>query len=288
MAGNSVPVFFGAKARSKRPPGIDVTSLTDLSGSMQPFATFIGSRTTIAALENALIAEQIGVLSPNRYSFTTGGDATISTLPEIELFTTVDGIQTRWAPGSKILNGTASVPTLSADQGGNTEDMGLATNLISNTDRDYLSANERIIIAGSDEQDNFGQGGTIFDTTPDFSYRYIGVHSVDLSISEPAGPNPVPSGTLRGFIYTTNTTGVAVYIDGNTINNRGDVPVVNVTATASTINFQGSNFPTLQLNVDQARLTNGAIYDIRFFNNGFTLLAESLGSALGRFLFETS
>jgi len=277
MAGNSVPVFFGAKARSKRPPGIDVTSITDLSGSMQPFASFIGSRSTIVALENALVAEQIGVLSPNRYSFTTGGDSANNTLPEIELFTIVDGIQTRWAPGSKVLDGTAQVPSLNANQGGDTEDMGLATNLVSNNNRDYLSANQRIIIAGSDEQSG---GGTLFSASPSFAYRYVGVHSVTLSITEPAGPNPIPSGQLQGFIYTTNTTGVAVYIDGNTVNNRLDVPVANITATAV--------LDTRQLNVDQARITNGAIYNIQFFNNGFETLATSLGSALGRFLFESS
>lgn len=284
MAGNSVPVFFGAKARSKRPPGIDVTSITDLSGSMQPFASFIGSQATIAALENTLLLEGIGVLSPNRYSFTTGGDNINNTLREIELNTIVNGVSGRWAPGSNVLDGTAVLPTLRANRGGDTEDMGLASNLVAGTDRGYLSANQRIIIAGSDEQDNFGNGGTAFVASPAFPYRYVGVHSVNLSISEPAGPNPVPAGTLRGFIYTTNTVGVAVYIDGNTINNRGDVPVARVTATAATL----GGLPTLQINVNQAKATNGAIYDIRFFNNGFTLLAESLGSALGKFLFETS
>jgi hypothetical protein len=280
MAGNSVPVFFGAKARTKKPPGIDVTSITDLSGSMQPFASFIASATTITALENALIAEGIGILSPNRYSFTRGGG---SNLREIERNVIVNGVSTRWAPGADVLNGTVTVPTLVANLGNAVEDMGLATNIVSATDRDYLSVNERIIISGSDEQ----TPATAFSSSPLFSYRYVGVHSVLLSISEPAGPNPVPAGTLVGFVYTTNTTGVAVYINGNTINNRADVPVANVTATAS----DSSVYPgllTKQINVDQARLTNGAIYNINFFTGGFQLLAQSLGSALGRFLFETS
>lgn len=276
MAGNSVPVFFGAKARSKRPPGIDVTSITDLSGSMQPFASFISSRATIVALENALTAEGIGILSPNRYSFATGATRPSDTLATIEIPLSVNGAVQRWATGIEVRFGDASIPNLIANRRGDTEDMGLAANLVSNTNRDYLPANERIIISGSDEQ----SPATAFNGAPLFPYRYVGVHSVNLSISEPAGPNPVPAGTLRGFVYTTSTTGVAVYINGSTINNRGDVPVANITATAAN--------GTRQLNVDQAKLTNGAIYDIRFFNNGFQLLAESLGSALGKFLFETS
>lgn len=281
MAGNSVPVFFGAKARTKRPPGVDVTLITDLSGSMQPFASFISSKSTFIALENALVAEGVGILSPNRYSFARGGGATLS---NIEIPVRVNGISTRWATGSEVLSGQASFTTLVANGSNSVEDMGLATNIISATNRGYLSANERIIISGSDEQ----TPATAFDVSPAFSYRYVGVHSVDLSITEPAGPNPIPAGTLRGFVYTTNTTGVAVYINGSTINNRRDVPVAQVTATAASINFQGFLLPTKQINVDQARLTNGAIYDIRFFNNGFTLLGQSLGSALGKFLFDAS
>ena len=280
MAGNSVPVFFGAKARTKRPPGLDVTSITDLSGSMGPFAAFISSRATIVALENALIAQSIGVLSTNRYSFATGGTSSADTLATIELPVSVNNVNQRWATGAQVLNNTAVLPTLTADRGGATENMGIASNLVTNNNRDYLSANEKVIIAGSDEQST----GAAFTASPPFPHRYVGVHSVNLSITEPAGPNPVPAGTLRGFVYTTSTTGVAVYINGSTINNRADVPVANVTATAASNN----GFPTRQVNVDQARLTNGAIYDIRFFNTGFELLAISLGNALGQFLFETS
>jgi hypothetical protein len=280
MAGNSVPVFFGAKARTKRPPGLDVTSITDLSGSMQPFASFISSRATIVALENALIAQGVGVLSTNRYSFATGGTRSSDTLATIELPVRVNNVSQRWATGAEVINNTAVLPTLTANRGGDTEDMGIASNLVTNNDRGYLSANVKIIIAGSDEQAT----ATTFTASPTFPHRYVGVHSVNLSITEPAGPNPVPAGTLRGFVYTTSTTGVAVYIDGTTINNRADVPVANVTATAASNNGQ----PTRQINVDQARLTNGAIYDIRFFNTGFELLAISLGNALGQFLFQAS
>lgn len=277
MAGNSVPAFFGSKGRTKRPPGLDVTLITDLSGSMQPFASFISSRGTIIALENALLSQGIGILSQNRYSFTTGADNKRTSLGSIELSTSVNGVGGRWAPGINVLNGTATLPNLVANLGGDTEDMGLASNLVAQIDRQYIPANVRIIIGGSDEQSY----ETAFVTSPAFPYRYVGVHTVDLTISEPAGPNPVPAGTLSGFVYTTDTTGVAVYFDGSTINYRLSVPVANVTATAAS----GSSGGSRQTNINRAKSSNGAIYKI---NVDFSLLGTSLGVALGQFLFENS
>lgn len=273
MAGNSVPVFFGAKARTKKPPGIDVTSITDLSGSMGPYASFISASATFVALENALLAQEIGILSQNRYSFASGADSANNTLASIERNVTVNGVSQRWAPGSNVLNGTATLPTLTANQGGATEDMGLAANLVSATDRQYLTGNERIIIAGSDEQSY----ATAFVASPSFPYRYVGVHQVLLSITEPAGPNPMPTGTLVGFVYTTATTGAAIYVDGSTINYRLEVPVANMTATAT----GGTN----QINVNRAAATNGAIYDIDI---NFAVLGESLGNVLGQYLYDIS
>lgn len=273
MAGNSVPVFFGAKARTKKPPGIDVTSITDLSGSMGPYASFISDRSTFVALENALVAQGIGVLSNNRYSFMSGGDATNNTLGEIEKDVTVDGVAQRWATGSSILDNSATLPSLSANQVSNTEDMGIASNLVTSIDRDYLTGNERIIIAGSDEQSY----ATAFTVGPTYPHRYVGVHNVTLSISEPAGPNPVPAGVLIGFVYTTSTTGAAIYNNSGTLNYRLAVPVANMTATAA-----GG---TDQVNVDHAKTTNGAIYEIDI---DFDLLGESLGNVLGQYLFDIS
>ena len=277
MAGNSVPVFFGAKARTKKPPGIDVTSITDLSRSMQPYASFISARSTIVALENALVAQGIGVLSTNRYSFMSGGDSFNNTLSEIEKNVTVNGVSQRWAPGSNVLDNSAALPSLIADQGGDTEDMGLASNLVTSIDRDYLTDNERIIIAGSDEQ-NYA---TAFTVGPPYPHRYVGVHQVTLSVSEPAGPNPVPAGVLIGFVYTTSTTGVAIYNNSGTLNYRLAVPVASMTATAAAT-AAGS---TRQINVDHAKTTNGAIYDIDI---DFDLLGESLGNVLGQYLFAIS
>ncbi len=282
MAGNSVPVFFGAKARSRKPPGIDVTFITDESGSMAPYASSIISSTTIGALETALVAEGIGVLSPNRYSFASGGGlgTKFSTLAAIERNVVVGGVSQRWAPGENVLNGTATLPTIATDKGTDTEDMGKAANLVAGNDREYLPSNVRIIIAGSDEQEE----ATSFVVSPTYPYLYVGVHSVNFAISEPAGPNPVPAGTLVGFVYTTNTIGTAIYVSGSTINYRTAVPVANVTATAtaSAAGFAGT---TKQINVNRAAATNGAIYKI---NIDFGVLAESLGSVLGNYLFSVS
>ena len=68
-----VPGFFGAKTRALVPPGLDVTSITDTSGSMDAYKNFITSAGLYEALETALQAESIGVLSatPNKYSFCT-------------------------------------------------------------------------------------------------------------------------------------------------------------------------------------------------------------------------
>ena len=278
MAGNSVPFFFGAKARLKKPPGLDVTSITDISGSMGPYANFITAPSTFIALENALLSQEIGLLSPNRYSFTVGGGPapSFSTLVAIERNVVINGISQRWAPGANILNGTATLPSYTV-AGGDNEDMGLASNLITNNNRFYLPGNELIIIAGSDEQSY----GTTFTALPSYPHRYIGIHTVSLAITEPAGPNSVPAGTLVGFVYTTNITGTAIYLDGSTLNYRSAVPVGSVTAI-------GAPGVTLQLNVDHAATTNGAIYKIDAFSANFDLLATSLGTVLGQYLYEIS
>lgn len=274
MAANSVPVFFGAKARSKNPPGLDVTFIIDLSDSTYSEITDVASETSVRTLETELLSQGIGVVSPNRYSFTTGGDGDFNTLPEIERNAIVNGVPQRWAPGANVLNNSAILPNLIAGQGENTEDMGLAANLITENDRDYIAINERIIIAASDEQSY----GTPFTANPTYPHRYVGVHEVSLSINEPAGPNPVPAGTLVGFIYTTATTGTAIYEGDIVADYRLEVPVANVTAIA----IDGAR----QENIDQARVTNGAIYDID--RADVPDLVKSIGEVLGQYLFAIS
>ena len=276
MACNSVPAFFGAKARSKKPPGLDITYIFDLSDPQFVSNVEQGEVESVRELENALLAAFVGVTSSNRYSFTSGGDSAFNTLPEIERNVIVNGLPQRWAPGANVLNGSAILPEMRDGQGENTEDIGLAANLITENDRDYLAINERIILAFSGEQSY----GTPFIANPTYPHRYVGVHAVSLSINEPAGPNPVPAGILFGFVYTTATTGTAIYrVDKALPNYRSEVPVANVTATA----ISGAR----QENIDQARATNGAIYNAFEIDDEAELL-QSLADVLGKYLFDIS
>ena len=85
MAANSVPVFFGAKARSKNPPGLDVTFIIDLSDSIYSEITDVASETSVRTLETELLSQGIGVVSPNRYSFTSGSVLESLSPPEVKL-----------------------------------------------------------------------------------------------------------------------------------------------------------------------------------------------------------
>jgi hypothetical protein len=272
-----LPAFFGVKARTIVPPGLDVTSITDISGSMGPYADFITSAGLYEALEAALVAESIGTLpaTPNKYSFCIGGDSNTNTLPEITRNVRVSGASQLWALGSDVTAQTVTYPTYNVGGGGN-EDMALSTNLVSNNNRTYNLQNERIIISGSDEQS--GQQ-TNFDPTPLYPQRYVGIHSAALSITENPSLPPIPAGTLVGFVYTTASQGVAIYINESTINYRDSMP----TSVFNAIPVDG----TEQSCLNQCKSTYGALYDIRFFTNSarFALLGESLGSVLGKYLY---
>lgn len=272
-----LPAFFGVKARTIIPPGLDVTTITDTSGSMGPYAGFITSAAFYEALEVALAAEGIGTLptTPNKYSFCVGGDSSTNTLPLITRNVVVSGVSQLWALGSDVTAQIVTYPTYNVGGGGN-EDMALSTNLVSNNNRTYNLQNERIIISGSDEQS--GQQNT-FDPTPLYSQRYVGIHSAGLSIQENPSLTPIPAGTLVGFVYTTASQGVAIYIDGATINYRDSMPTSVFDADPED--------DTTQICLDQCRNTNGALYDIRYFTDAarFALLGESLGSVLGKYLY---
>ena len=275
-----LPAFFGVKARTIVPPGLDVTSITDISGSMGPYADFITSAGLYEALEAALAAESIGTLpaTPNKYSFCIGGDSVTNTLQRITREIQVSGSLQVWALGSDVTAQIVTYPTYNASGNGN-EDMALSTNLVSNNNRAYNLENEQIIISGSDEQS--GQENT-FDPTPLYPQRYVGVHTADLLIQENPSLPPIPAGTLVGFVYTTASQGVAIYIDGSTINYRDSMPTSVFVAIP--------NGQTTQICLDQCKNTNGALYDIRYFSSSarYALLGESLGSVLGKYLYSIS
>lgn len=178
MAGNSVPAFFNAKRSVIGPASVDVTFVLDLSDSTDPYPQWIP--TAVLTMEKVLRSVGgVGALKPNRYSFATGGGSgsNFTTLNQIERLVTIDGAVQRWATGQQILDDAVTFPSLTADEGTNTQDMGLATNLIESTDRGYLAGNEKLIIAISDAQGY----GTAFNTDPLFPHNYIGLHSADLA-----------------------------------------------------------------------------------------------------------
>lgn len=275
-----LPAFFGVKARTIIPPGLDVTSITDISGSMGPFADFITGAEFYEALELALDAEGIGTrpATPNKYSFCVGADASTNTLARITRNVEVSGVSQLWALGSDVTAQNVTYPTYNVSGGGN-EDMARSTNLVSNNNRTYNLENERIIISGSDEQS--GQPST-FDPTPLYPQRYVGVHDAALSIQENPSLTPIPAGRLVGFVYTTASQGVAIYIDGSTINYRDSMPTSVFVARPS-----GG---TTQICLDQCKNTNGALYNISYFTTSarYVLLGESLGSVLGKYLYSIS
>lgn len=270
---NGLPAFFGRKARSRVPLGIDITSITDISGSMGPYADFITSPLLYESLETALQAEGIGVDAgtTNRYSFCLGATTPTQELINIEINVGVDGNPTRWALGSQVLGGQVDYPIYRAS-GADNENMAHATNLISESNRDYIEANERIVISGSDEQS--GQGSTIFNPTPPIPHRYVGVHSANIL------RNGLP---LTGFVYTTASEGVAIIKNGNALSYEFNIPVADVIV-------RPASTAQKQINLDQCRLTNGAIFNILEFTSDedYALLGEALGLVLGRYLYSTS
>ena len=280
---NGLPAFFGRKTPTIVPPGLDVTTITDVSGSMEDYARFITSAGLYEELETALQAELIGTepATPNKYSFCLGADlrrGESSDLNDIEVEIEVNGIEQLWALGSDVLAQTVDYPVYSTGGAGR-ENMSRSTNLVSNNDREYNPLNELVIISGSDEQ--IGRAFDAFDQFPLYPQRYVGIHSAALTVDEQGLP-PAPAGTLVGFIYTTAAEGVAVYIDGSTINYSTQLPTSAFEAEA----VDG----TQQDCINQAISTNGAIYDIRFFIDAarYALLGESLGKVLGKYLYSVS
>jgi len=72
MAGNSVPVFFGAKAQTRRPTAVDVTITYDHSVSNEAYIAAFRNIDNIKEMEAELAVESIGVgADENRYSITS-------------------------------------------------------------------------------------------------------------------------------------------------------------------------------------------------------------------------
>jgi len=298
MAGNSVPAFFGVRGKTLKPVSIDVTFTTDQSGSMSAFVAFVSSISTIVALENALTTQGVGISQDNRYSLCSGagGAANHDELDEIEYSVTVDSVLQRWAPGSEVVAGNVVWPSLSANAGNDTEDMALAAHLIAGGAREYQATAQRIIVAAGDlicpyledVVDNSVALATL--TAEATAQRYIGVHRADIAFTEPASANPVPPGNVFGFVYTTDSVGTAIYLDGDILHYREGVDVPRVAISFSGP-FGGSSSGPGQADeiLAFAEATNGAIYRLDLTNTtaGTEALGVSLGQVLGQYLYAT-
>lgn len=298
MAGNSVPAFFGVRGKTLKPVSIDVTFTTDQSGSMSTFVAFVSSISTIVALENALTTQGVGISQDNRYSLCSGagGAANHDELYEIEYSVTVDSVLQRWAPGPEVVAGNVVWPSLSANAGNDTEDMALAAHLIAGGAREYQATAQRIIVAAGDlicpyledVVDNSVALATL--TAEATAQRYIGVHRADITFTEPASANPVPPGSIFGFVYTTDSVGTAIYLDGDILHYREGVNVARV-AISFPGPFGGSSSALGQADeiLAFAEATNGAIYRLALTNTtaGTEALGVSLGQVLGQYLYAT-
>lgn len=72
MAGNSVPIFFGAKAQTRRPAAVDVTITYDHSATNGPYIAAFRDIENVKEMEAELAVEGIGVgADENRYSITS-------------------------------------------------------------------------------------------------------------------------------------------------------------------------------------------------------------------------
>lgn len=287
----SVPAWFGSKARTRKPLALDITTITDTSGSMVFYIDFITSDTVYKSLETSLRSQNIGV-SPeneNRYSFCVAKDKRDFKPPlsEIEKDVTIQGSSEarRWATGSEVTDTSTSItyPTYELT-GGDGENVAASLNTIQTTNRDYNTFSQRVTIGGTDTP--FYMADIIEDV--EYPSIFIGVHSIiirALSEDPSAGIPPTPPGQLVGFVYTTDTVGTAIYIDGTTINYRENMPTFGISVTSRNPDL---GIPrSIGKLVDYAIATNGAVYDIDFFTTPekYALLTESLGAVLGKYLY---
>ena len=287
----SVPAWFGSKARTRKPLALDVTTITDTSGSMVFYIDYITSDTIYQSLEASLRSQNIGV-SPeneNRYSFCVAKDKrdVKPPLSEIERDVTIQGSPgaRRWVTGPEVTDTSAPIDYPDYEiTGGDGENVAASLNTIQTKDRDYNTSSQRITIGGTDTP--FYMADIIEDV--EYPSIFIGVHSIiirALSEDPSAGIPPTPRGQLVGFVYTTDTVGTAIYIDGTTINYRENMPTfgISVTSRNSDLGIPRS----IRKLVDQAIATNGAVYDIEFFTTPekYALLTESLGAVLGKYLY---
>ena len=281
-----VPGFFTRKYRTPIPPGVDVTFVTDVRSTSVNYLDFIADPLLFQGLEAALIAEGVGTTENNRYSFGVGvPTGTVSVVAvEGQYKVDVNGTEQRWALGSDVSADTVVYPTYTTTPGVSSN-VSTSANLLFQEpfiagdpryDRDYNPLAEQILISAS-----FGGIEPLsFDQPSYFPYRYIALAPALLQVGT-ASPNPRPPGTLVGLIYTTAAEGVAIFIDGSTIYYQTEVPTSDMFVALGVLSEDIRQ---------QLVSTNGAVYAVQEFQSAerLALFGESLGTVLGKYLYETA
>ena len=299
-----VPGFFGRNKRNRRPVGLDMTFVYDTSGSMDNVNNFIQSVSTVRRIEFALQDEFIGVEQPNRYS-------------QSEMDKELELSAGRWATGPEILgsgSGWSTADDTNIDTGSSIEDVTGSAVSLAESDRGYRAGIQRVMLSFSDEQGNAtldtSDDAITALTDPQDGQIFIAASGLILTISPAPAEAPVGGDwEAFGLVYTTQTTGVAIY--RNTVTNAvqyANVPIADTTWEATSFssgqgtgvffdvtgplisnsqgtgssNYQRVNTPRL------AYLTGGAVYDVNKMLNTDSLDAfgTSIGVVLGSLLYE--
>jgi hypothetical protein len=308
----SVGGFFGRRTRQRKPAGVDVIFATDLSGSMGPLVDFIDQTATAVALEAALLAENVGILVPNRYCKSSMQNMSVAAgipwqfgsdilaTPSIWENWTTTGF--RWGSSQEDVTGSAfRIANTGFPYGYDTSNNPASNGSVfgpTYPDRAFRGNASQILIASSDEQSGqpmyFTNDVYARITNPQTLLRYVGVSNIRID-APIGGLDGLPFGIVftsantwklivRPFVGTdpifldVDRNNVAFYTDGNNL-------ITDTSASGATlINAGGEqlvNTPKL------ARGTSGAIYDINQFfgSNGPEVFGKSLGLVLGRFLY---
>jgi hypothetical protein len=226
----ATPGFFGKPSRQRKPAGVDVVFTTDFSGSMGNLISFINQTSTILSLEDALIAENVGLLIPNRYSKSSMQNQFRSATPR-SLY---------WELGQDIIND----PTIwnnwansGRRWGASQEDVTGSVFRIANTGFPYnydttnnpvtngspFSSDDpllalrndatTIVIAGSDEQTSATQYHTdlVYSqiTSPAANLRYVALSSVRIEVTIPQ--ELLNKVAVFGVVFTSPTIWKVIY-----------------------------------------------------------------------------
>ena len=302
MPAGGVPGFFGENKRNRKPVGLDMTFVYDVSGSMDEVNLYIRALSTVRRIEFALEDQQIGFEQPNRYSQSAMNDE----------FEFDNG--NRWVTGQQVIAGSVGWSTpqdTNIATGNDIEDVtGSAAELALNS-RGYRQGIQRILLSFSDEQgnadlDTSNRAETVLTSAAN-GQIFIAASGALLTIQNP--PTTNPDLEPFGLVYTTQTTGVAIY--RNTTTNEPEyfnVPIADTTWEATSFSsglgtgvFLDVNGPLINTNQGTgsgnyqrvntprlAYLTGGAVYDINKMITSETLDAfgRSIGEVLGSLLYE--